>query len=75
MEETKDKRSHLRIRLKAKPALECAKVIKGFVDHGQSDNGINEIGADADIKERTNKQRRGVPDSKQADVQPISRIL
>ena len=70
VEETKDKRRHLRIRLKAKPALERAKVIEGFVDHRQSDNGINEISAYADVKERPNEQRCGVSDSKQADEQP-----
>ncbi len=69
VEEAKDERRKLRVWLKTKPALEGPKVIQRFIDHRQADNGVNKISADADVKERTNEQRRGVADSKQADVQ------
>lgn len=70
VEEAKDERRKLRVGLKTKPTLESPKVIQRFIDHRQADNGVNEISADADVKERPNEQRRGVPDGEQADVQP-----
>lgn len=56
--------------LKSEPSLISPEIVQGLVDHGQPDDGVNEVGADSDVKEDTDKQGGGVTYGKEADVNP-----
>jgi hypothetical protein len=53
----KDERRKLRVGLNAKPRWNAPR-LSSFIDHGQPDNGVNNRGTDADIKEGADEQRR-----------------
>ncbi len=68
MEQAEDQRRHLGIGLKAEPALISTDVIECLVDNGETDDGIDEVAIDADIKVHPQQHGRRVTDGEEADV-------
>ncbi len=68
MEQAEDQRGHFGIGLVTEPALECAEVIEGFVHHRKADNGVDDVGADADLGQHAKQQRDRVAYGEQRDV-------
>lgn len=50
MEEAKDQRRDLGVRLNTKPALEGTHIIKGFVDDREADDRIDDVAINSDVK-------------------------
>ena len=69
MAQTKNECRDTGIGLKPQPALEGAHVVEGLVDHRQTNDGVNGVAADADVKVHPDEHRGGVPDGKQAHIQ------
>ncbi len=64
MKQTKDEYCKTGVRLPVKTALEAAQVIKTFIKHRQTNNGIYQISIQLDLKEYAKQQRGAVSDSK-----------
>lgn len=68
VKQPKDKRRDLGIRLNAKPALERPDIVEGLIDHGQTDDRIDQIAVDIRPEVNPKQHRRRMPDGKQTHV-------
>ena len=68
MEEAKNHGCQLRIWLKSEPSLEGSHVVQCLVNDRQADDCIDDVAVDSYVEVHTEQHRRGVPESKQADI-------
>ena len=68
MKKAEDQRRRFGIGLKAEPPPEGAQVVEGFVDDGEPDDGIDQVGVNASFGEHAKEQGGRVADRKKCDV-------
>ncbi len=69
MEQTEDQNGNLRVGFETEEALKSAHVVECFVDHGEANDGVDEIRVRVNIAEHSGEQGDAVADREQADVQ------
>ncbi|MCY1299629.1 hypothetical protein D9M70_491660 [compost metagenome] len=70
MQQAEDQRGRAGVGLIAEPALEGPQVIERLVHHRKADDGVDHVGADADIAQHPEQQGDRVAKREQRDVQP-----
>ncbi|KAG0757898.1 hypothetical protein G6F24_010176 [Rhizopus arrhizus] len=70
MQQAENQRGRLGIRLVTEPALKRAQVIQCLVHHRETDDGVDHIGANADVRQYAEQQGHRVTHGEQRDVKP-----
>lgn len=68
MEETENKGGNLGIRLKPEPTLKSTHIIERFINHGQSDDGVDNVAVDSNVKVYAEQHRGRMTNGKETYI-------